>query len=132
MFSQKLIILAITVLGVTLVSLSKATAAETCPIFDAVNEQYDDVPTLTPWLLEDTPTGAIKTIDPDSRVNVRSGAGTDFSVVFQSRPGDTVTLISHALSRNCTTWFRLEFLNGRTGWVRKDFVGSDRGFGLFN
>ena len=79
-----------------------------------------------------TPGYALTTIDPGSRVNVRSGAGLDFSVVFQTRPSDTVTLISYALSRNCTPWFRLEFSNGRTGWVRKDFVESDRGFGLFD
>ena len=132
MVSQKLVILAIIVLGVTLVTSSKSIAAETCPIFDAVNEQYDDVPTLTPWPLDGAPTGAITANDPGNRVNVRSGAGTGFSVVFQVRPSDTVTLISHALSRNCTPWFRLEFSNGRTGWVRKDFVESDRGFGLFD
>ena len=53
----------------------------------------------------------------DGFLNVRSGPGTEFSILREIYPGDQVKV----LGRN-GNWLRVRLLNGPKGWVHKDYV----------
>ena len=50
-------------------------------------------------------------------LNVRSGAGTNYSVISKVHKGDTVNIIGSS-----NGWYKIELSNGKTGWVSSDYV----------
>ena len=52
-----------------------------------------------------------------SVLNVRSGAGTNYSVISKVHKGDTVNIIGSS-----NGWYKIELSNGKTGWVSSDYV----------
>ena len=118
-------------LSIPLLPSAPVMAAETCPIFNDISGQMEPVPTLTAWEMPYAPTGTIRTSEPGSSVNIRSGAGTEFSLIATAQPTEAITMIAHALSTDCRNWYRVEFEDDRVGWVHSQYVQSDRGFGLF-
>lgn len=53
------------------------------------------------------------------RLNVRSGAGTSYSVVGKLNGGDVVQLIEKSGG-----WYKIKMLSGNTGWISADYVSS--------
>jgi murein DD-endopeptidase MepM/ murein hydrolase activator NlpD len=77
-------------------------------------------------------------------VNVRSGPSRDFQAVFKSPKGTTGLRVievqidgkGEALQGKTYQWFRLQFPDGQTGWVRDDLIsvvgdGAQFGYGIF-
>ncbi len=53
------------------------------------------------------------------RLNVRSGAGTSYSVVGKLNGGDVVKLLELK-----NGWYKVQMLSGSTGWVSGDYVSN--------
>ncbi|WP_052356575.1 C40 family peptidase [[Clostridium] dakarense] len=64
-----------------------------------------------------------------STLNVRSGAGTSYSVIGKVNKGDRVELLA---SKN--GWYKIKLSNGSTGWASADYItkGSGSGGGTTN
>ena len=71
-------------------------------------------------------TGGSGTIN-DDYVNLRSGAGTNFSVVTMMRKNTKVTFISATLYNN--SWYNIRTSGGSVGYVMKDYVTADEAAG---
>lgn len=50
-------------------------------------------------------------------LNVRSGAGTSYSVVTKINKGDTVEIVDKK-----SGWYKIKVSNGKTGWVSGDYI----------
>jgi len=117
----------------------ESKAAETCPIFNDISGETEAFPTLRAWSLSSAPPGSVGEFprgtitlqDAGSVVNIRANAGIRFELLFTAQAGEEIKLASHALSEQCKTWYQVEFNDGRTGWVHRNYVRSERGFGLF-
>ena len=57
-------------------------------------------------------------------LNVRSGAGTSYSIISKVYKGDTVNIVGSS-----NGWYKIELSSGKTGWVSSDYVsiGSSSG-----
>lgn len=55
-------------------------------------------------------------------VNLRSGAGTDYSIITCMRKNTKFTLLSAAPKND---WYNIKLSDGKTGWVLKDYVTLD-------
>ncbi len=80
------------------------------------------VPTATlepsPTAVPPTPTPAAPKLTANQNVNVRSGPGTNYTLIGALSAGQSFEIIG----KNPTgDWYQFDF-NGRTGWVRQDFV----------
>jgi uncharacterized protein YgiM (DUF1202 family) len=69
-------------------------------------------------------TATIASSDPDSPINVRSGAGTDAEVQDVAYGGDRIQITESKQGDDGQTWYKVEFESGTSGWVRSDFVGN--------
>ncbi|MGB1288404.1 MAG: hypothetical protein ACPG7F_17855, partial [Aggregatilineales bacterium] len=64
------------------------------------------------------------------QVNARSGAGTNKSIAFRARVGDTNIQIrdmqpdnlNRTVGRKVYQWAQLQFPDGRVGWIRDDLI----------
>ncbi len=52
-----------------------------------------------------------------SALNVRSGAGTNYSVVTKAYQGDKVELLESS-----NGWYKIKLSNGKVGWARSDYI----------
>ena len=50
-------------------------------------------------------------------LNVRSGAGTSYSIISKVYKGDTVNIVGSS-----NGWYKIELSSGKTGWVSGDYV----------
>jgi hypothetical protein len=67
---------------------------------------------------------------PGSRVNVRTGPGSEFEADAYGLVGDAVQVIGQAFSTNCETWIQVKFpISGHIGWIRSDFIRLHYGRG---
>jgi uncharacterized protein YgiM (DUF1202 family) len=66
----------------------------------------------------------IATRDPDSPINVRSGAGTSSEVQDVAYGGDRIQITDTQQGDDGQTWYKVQFESGASGWVRSDFVGN--------
>jgi uncharacterized protein YgiM (DUF1202 family) len=66
----------------------------------------------------------IATRDPDSPINVRSGAGTSSDVQDVAYGGDRIQITDTQQGDDGQTWYKVQFESGASGWVRSDFVGN--------
>lgn len=61
-------------------------------------------------------------------VNVRTGAGTNYSAVISLRINTAVTIVGEAKDSSGATWYKIKYANGE-GYMRSDFItitdGSD-------
>ena len=60
-----------------------------------------------------------------SDVNLRSGAGTNYSVVARMNSGTKLTFVDGKLYN--TNWYKVKLSNGTTGYVHKDYVSASGG-----
>lgn len=58
-------------------------------------------------------------------VNLRSGAGTNYSVVTRMNYGTKLTLVDG--KRYNTNWYKVKLSNGTTGYIHKDYVSVSGG-----
>lgn len=68
--------------------------------------------------------GASGTISA-SDVNLRSGAGTNYSVVTRMSSGTKITFVDGKLYNS--NWYKVKLSNGTTGYVHKDYVSVTGG-----
>lgn len=68
--------------------------------------------------------GASGTISA-SDVNLRSGAGTNYSVVTRMSNGTKITFVDGKLYNS--NWYKVKLSNGTTGYVHKDYVSVSGG-----
>lgn len=68
--------------------------------------------------------GASGTISA-SDVNLRSGAGTNYSVVTRMSNGTKITFVDGKLYNS--SWYKVKLSNGTTGYVHKDYVSVSGG-----
>ena len=54
-----------------------------------------------------------------SKLNVRSGPGTNYSVISQVKKGDILAVIASVTSND---WLKIQFKDGYTGWVSGKYV----------
>lgn len=67
--------------------------------------------------------GGLFTYSPNSRINVRTGPGTQYYARHYGLPGDRVIILNHAYSNDGYRWWYLKFNeSGAKGWIREDFV----------
>ena len=59
----------------------------------------------------------------DDYVNLRSGAGTNYSVITCMRKNTKFTFVSTSLYS--TNWYKIKLNDGKTGYVHKDYVKKD-------
>ncbi len=59
-------------------------------------------------------------------VNIRSGAGTDYSKVGALTSGTAITLSAEAKDANGATWYQMSG-GGLDGYIRSDFIALDEG-----
>ncbi|MCY7285525.1 MAG: SH3 domain-containing protein [Cyanobacteria bacterium CAN_BIN43] len=67
-------------------------------------------------------TATIASSEPDSPINVRSGAGTDAEVQDVAYGGDRIQITDTQQGNDGQTWYKVEFESGASGWVRSDFI----------
>jgi len=67
-------------------------------------------------------TATIASSEPDSPINVRSGAGTDAEVQDVAYGGDRIQITDTQQGDDGQTWYKVEFESGASGWVRSDFI----------
>ncbi len=108
----------------------KAQTVETC--FIGSIDEY--IPVGEPFLYaEPEPDHYIDGEEPGSRVNVRTGPGTEYEASAYGLVGDDVALIGQALSAECETWAKVRFVeSGFEGWVHEQFIGSPYGRGWWD
>ncbi len=58
-------------------------------------------------------------ITNDIKVNIRTGAGTDYNIIAMLKPGNAVELIERG-----TQWSQIKLPNGREGWILTRFISS--------
>ena len=54
-----------------------------------------------------------------SALNIRSGAGTNYSVITKAYKGDSVNILE---TKN--GWYKVELSNGKTGWASADYISK--------
>lgn len=94
---------------------------------DYVKKDSQTQPTTkatTPATQPTTSLSSVKGHVTDDYVNLRSGAGTSYSVVECMRLNTKFTFVSTKLYNN--DWYNIKLTsNSKTGYVRKDFVAKD-------
>ena len=65
--------------------------------------------------------GCTGTVTPADGVNVRAGAGTDYSIVMVLAAGTRVTVTGSAKGTDGYTWYKVSY-SGKTGYIRSDFL----------
>lgn len=72
---------------------------------------------------------ALHLANTSSRINVRSGPGTNFSVKHYGLSGDAVTGLNQRPGKDGYEWFFIEFnQSGAQGWVREDLLVRDKSY----
>ena len=61
------------------------------------------------------------TIEVSSSLNLRSGPGTDYSVIGYLKNGDFGEIISEDTASNGKIWYKMN-INGKTGWASSSYV----------
>jgi hypothetical protein len=61
-----------------------------------------------------------------SRVNVRTGPGSEYDANAYGLVGDEIEVMGRAFSDRCDTWVQVQFpSSGQTGWIHSDFILID-------
>lgn len=103
--------------GLTLTISTQARAVEFCEILDG------SVPAEEEFLWPDPEPASIDGDDPGSRVNVRTGPGTNHDAIAYGLVGDSVDAIGQAFDSDCETWLKVRFpVSEVEGWVHAEFV----------
>jgi hypothetical protein len=85
----------------------------------------DQAPTDTPTP-EPSPTPAVAQAVLTTQANIRSGPGTEYSLLGTSNPGDQFRITG---KNPAGTWWEIDY-NGRTGWVFGELVAVTGGEGV--
>ncbi len=83
-----------------------------------------DPSTPTPGTQEEVFTSCTGVVLPTAGVNVRSDAGTSFSVVMALTKGTKVTITGVLRGTDGYDWCRIEY-NGKTGYIRADMLSYE-------
>lgn len=85
---------------------------------------YKSMPSKTcpyPGTSSSSDSGCTGTVTPADGVNVRSGAGTDNSIVMTLVAGTKVTVTGSKKGTDGYTWYKISY-SGKTGYIRSDFL----------
>jgi Bacterial SH3 domain len=67
--------------------------------------------------------GTLTAKEAGAKINVYSGAGTNFKNLHYGLNGDKVILISSIRDKDNSTWYQIRFsTSGAEGWVHQDFI----------
>ena len=67
--------------------------------------------------------GTLTSRETGAKINIYSGAGTNFKQLHYGLIGDKVILISSIRDKDNSTWYQIRFLtSGAEGWVHQDFI----------
>jgi hypothetical protein len=112
----------------------KRALLSTSAIFLALGLPAHSQPVLTCQVIDEyIPLGVRFSVDYEpgyihgstsgSRVNVRTGPGSEFEATAYGLVGDGVQVIGQAFSTTCETWIQVRFpISGHIGWVHSDFI----------
>lgn len=88
------------------------------------NVPFPEIPTITlntdgsfEYLISN---GNTATVDVDTSLRVRSGAGTDYSQISSLSPGDKVTITGTE-----GDWSHVEYESGKEGYVKTEYLDID-------
>lgn len=85
------------------------------------NQSSDDLNTNTQKPPTSTPIqGKRGKIKANPRLNIRSGAGTTYSVMESAKNGDIVDL----LEKSSNGWYKIKLQNGIIGWGSSDYISE--------
>lgn len=59
---------------------------------------------------------------PDDGNNIRSGAGTDYSIVGVANEGDTFVIVDVREGSTGKDWYKIQLANGKYGWISSGIV----------
>ncbi|MEO0988613.1 MAG: SH3 domain-containing protein [Cyanobacteria bacterium J06639_14] len=120
MMRNKLIGLGVSALTtIALASPATAQTVETCFVID------DYIPVGEAFLYPEPESAYIDGEEPGSRVNVRTGPGTEYEVSSYGLVGDAIDIIGQAFSSECGTWIKVRFPeSGFEGWIFEQFIGT--------
>ncbi|MEM8804873.1 MAG: SH3 domain-containing protein [Cyanobacteria bacterium P01_G01_bin.38] len=101
-----------------------AIAADSCPAYyDDVTEQREYVSVGERFSLGGEEPAFLEGQQRGSRVNVRTGPGTDYEISAYGLVGEDVLALDFAYDRNCEIWFRVRFpASQHEGWIHTDLV----------
>ena len=69
-----------------------------------------------------------KTLYATATVNLRKGAGLDYSVIRTLHKNDAMTQLESAKDGRGVIWYKVKLENGKTGWVSSKYI-SDKPVG---
>jgi hypothetical protein len=68
-------------------------------------------------------TGTLVASEPDAEINIRSGAGLEYSAEHYGLPNDVVNLLANQNDKEGAVWYQIEFPSSKAqGWLKSDFV----------
>ncbi len=68
-------------------------------------------------------TGTLVASEPDAEINIRSGAGLEYSAEHYGLPNDVVNLLANQNDKEGAVWYQVEFPTSKDqGWLKSDFV----------
>ena len=68
-------------------------------------------------------TGTLVASEPDAEINIRSGAGLEYSAEHYGLPNDVVNLLANQNDKEGAVWYQVEFPTSKAqGWLKSDFV----------
>ena len=86
---------------------------------------HKDYAALSSTSSENTPTDKVTGYVNDDYVNLRSGAGTSYSVVTCMRKNTQFTFISTTLYNS--SWYNIQLSDGKKGYIHKDYATKNAG-----
>ncbi|MGB7313899.1 MAG: SH3 domain-containing protein [Nodosilinea sp.] len=120
---EKIVLAASAVVALAFAQPAYSQSVLTCQVID------DYVPVGEKFVVDYEP-AYIDGSTPGSRVNVRTGPGSEFEANAYGLVGDAVQVVGQAFSTNCDTWIQVKFpVSGHTGWVHSDFIRLHYGRG---
>ena len=116
-------------------TLGPTQAASTHVCFEIPDDQEGSFPVSAGERFDLEPSPSyIDGENPGSRVNVRTGPGTEYSTKgIYGLVGEDVTSIGFGYDRNCQLWFKVRFPTSQhEGWMHGDYVEAYYPGGLFD
>lgn len=90
----------------------------TCQVID------DFIPAGERYSTEPEP-GYISGEIPGSKVNIRTGPGSEYEAETYGLVGDAIEVVGQAFSTECETWIQVRFpVSGHIGWIHSTFLST--------
>ncbi|MGD1950762.1 MAG: hypothetical protein ACFB14_14110 [Leptolyngbyaceae cyanobacterium] len=132
---MKLLSIATATISTIFISLGPTQAENTRVCFEVPDDQEGSFPVSAGerFDLELSPS-YIDGENPDHRVNIRTGPGTEYSTKgIYGLVSEDVTSIGFGYDLNCQLWFKVRFpISQHEGWIHSDYVEAYYPSGLFD